>query len=97
MQLGFKNKKGLKIHIGKHHELLRTPEKERSPSVAEEPVLTQTPTPVSGREQEDIKSSQEDIIASDEPEPPCEMCKISFVNNARLKKHIKSDHTFGPL
>ena len=93
----FKNEKVLKIHIGKAHKLLRTPEKERSPSVAEEPVLTLTPTPVSGREQEDITSSPEKIIDSDEPELRCEMCKITFVNNAHLKKHIESDHTFGPI
>ena len=51
-------------------------------------MLTPTPTPVSGREQEDIKSSQENIIASDETEPRCEMCEMTYINNARLKKHI---------
>ena len=61
----FKNEEGFKIHIWKPNKLLRTPEKERSFFVAEEPVLTQTPSPVSCREQEDITSSQEKIIDSD--------------------------------
>ena len=96
-ELCFKNEKGVKILIGKAHEFLRTPEKERSPSVAEDSVLTLTPTPVSGREQEDKTSSLEKIIDSDSPELRCEMCKITFVNNAHLKKHIERDHSFGPI
>ena len=62
-----KNKRGLKIHIGKAHKVLKTPKKERFPAVEKEPVLTLSPTPVSGREQEDSTSSPEKIIDSDDP------------------------------
>ena len=64
-EFSFKNEKGFKNHIWKPNKLLRTPEKERSFSVAEEPVLTQTPPPVSCGEHEDITSISEKIIDSD--------------------------------
>ena len=66
-ELFFKNNKGLKIHIGKAHNVLKTPEKERRPSVAVECELTLSPTPVYGREQEDNTFRPEKIIDSDEP------------------------------
>ena len=65
-ELCFKNEKGLNIHIGKAHKVLKTPEKERSPYVAEEPVLTLTPTPVSGRAHEEEIYSPEKLSDSDE-------------------------------
>ena len=54
--LAFKNDKGLKIHIGKTHKSLdlKTPEKERSISVIEEPSLNLTPVNSCRREDEAV-------------------------------------------
>ena len=54
--LTFKNDEGLKIHIGKTHKSfdLKTPEKERSISVIEEPSLNLTPVNSCRREDEAV-------------------------------------------
>ena len=61
-ELIFKNDKGLKIHIGKTHKscIFKTPEKERSISVSEEPILTLTPE-IGSREEED-----EEVVSHNE-------------------------------
>ena len=58
-ELCFKNEKGFNIHIGKAHRVLKASEKERSPYVAKEPVLTLAPTPASGRVHEEVIYSPE--------------------------------------
>ena len=100
----FKNEKGLKIHIGKAHTVLKTPEKERCPSVAEEPVLTLSPSPVSGREQEDNTSSPEKVIDSDEPvnelwcgncakeQPTIDKTWFLLPNRPAMKAHMHNEH-----
>ena len=77
-----KNERGLKIHIGKAHKVLKTPEKERFAAVEKEPVLTLSPTPLSGREQEDNTSSPEKIIDSDDPHEitTCIKCHFEIVH-----------------
>ena len=46
--------------------VLKTSEKERSPYVAKEPVLTLTPTPASGRVHEEVIYSPEKLSDSEE-------------------------------
>ena len=58
----FKSEKGLNIHIGKSHKLIIqiTPEKERSASLLEEPLLTLTPNKVD-REEDKLEDSTEKV------------------------------------
>ena len=42
--------------------------------------------------------SEEEVIQKlQEDQLHCEKCKITFKTNAHLKKHIKSNHSLGPM
>ena len=76
----FKTDKGLRIHIGKVHKHfpLKTPEKERSISIVEEPNLTLTPSKLLGREEsEEIFDQAEKSVEHEESKnkvEPCPFC-----------------------
>ena len=106
-ELGFENNRGLKIHIGKAHKML----KERSTSVAEEPMLTLIPTQVSGRVQEDETNSPEKLSDGDElvhktfgrdelwcrkceeeEGPACDEWDYLLPNRPAMKAHMHNEH-----
>ena len=74
--LFFKNGKGLKIHIGKKLKSsnLKTPEKERSISVLEEPILTLTPVTEDSREEINIPLAESTFNAEGDEAGQSEEC-----------------------
>ena len=107
--LAFKNDKGLKTHIRKTHKSfdLKTPEKEQSISVIEEPILNLTPVKSCRREDEAVNEEITTDIQESEikhfkcifcPEDDgychcgkCEDCE-SMITKLGMNIHIINEH-----
>ena len=99
--LSFKNKKGLRIHVGKAHNVVlqETPEKERSNSLSEELSLSLTPIK-SKRDEEKIVETPEKVKVSDLDQNSsfkCEYCRYpprEFKSEAQLSIHHSKRHSY---